>query len=103
MLDGTTASQIITPLISAAIAGLVTYLGTRRKNNNDAFVNLISANESFRRELREDLTSAKRELIKCHDTIQELKRQLVSLETEIQELLDENQNLKKKLRDARKD
>lgn len=83
------ASKVIVPIIVAIITGIVTYLGTRRKSNVDAFKQLIDANEKFRNEVRADLKLAKDENVKLRVTIANLETKVDAQRAEIESLSSE--------------
>jgi chromosome segregation ATPase len=76
---------IISSFITAVLTGVLTYFGVRKKNNNDAFKNLIDANEKFREEIRRDLIVAKQDLLQARDEINKSREHILGLENKIDE------------------
>ena len=84
----------IPPLLLAALigvvgsvcTGIVTYLGTKKKNNTDAFTAIIEANEKFREEVRADLAISKAETQGYKDMVNNLNIQISEYEYKVTEL-----------------
>ena len=83
------SNSLIVPALTfagIAVTNVLTYFATKKKNNNDAFSNLIAANEKFRNEIRGDLIAAKKEAQMYKDLVNELKEKINEYESQIIEL-----------------
>ena len=85
-MDYTTLIQPTLIFAGIVFTNLATYFISRKKNNNDAFSNLISANEKFRNEIRGDLMASKQEAQMYKDLVNELKEKINEYESQIIEL-----------------
>jgi septal ring factor EnvC (AmiA/AmiB activator) len=87
-MDNITYQTLITGAV-LILSNCITYFGTRKKNNNDAFKNLVDANEQFRNEIRNDLIAAKKESQSYKDLVNELKEKINEYESQILDLKKE--------------
>jgi uncharacterized coiled-coil DUF342 family protein len=85
-MDNTTLIQASIAAVALLLTNLVSFFVARKKNNNDAFKNLVDANEQFRNEIRNDLIGAKKEAQDYKDLFNELKEKINEYETQIIEL-----------------
>lgn len=81
-----TSTTVIIGALSVIATNLLTFFGTRKKNNTDAFESLVEANEKFRNEIRGDLIASKKEAQMYKDLVNELKEKINEYESQIIEL-----------------